>query len=218
MSRTPDPGPPPRLVLASASPRRTALLDRWGLPHSVDPARIPEEVRDGESPEVHVERLAREKAETVARRHPTSLVLAGDTVVVLEGEILGKPEGPEHAREMLRRLSGRGHRVVTGLALADPGPLRPGEGKSGAHPIVRSRWDDARVVFRPLAEVEITAYLRTGEPLDKAGAYGIQGFGGTLVTRVEGDYYTVVGLTASGLVALLGEAGWRCAFGGLIPA
>ena len=197
---------PPTLVLASASPRRTALLDRWGLPHTVEPAGTPEEVLSGETPEAHVERLAREKAVAVAARHPGSLVLAGDTVVVVDDEILGKPEDADHAAQMLRRLRGRGHLVLTGLALAGSAPG-----------VVRSRWDAARVVFRDLEESEIEAYLATGEPLDKAGGYGIQGFGGTLVTRVEGDYYTVVGLPASGLVALLGEAGWRCAFGSLAP-
>ena len=199
-------GVAPRLVLASASPRRTALLDRWGLPHEVDPARTLEEVVEGETPQAHVERLAREKARAVAARHPGALVLAGDTVVVVDDEILGKPDDEEHAAAMLRRLKGRAHLVLSGLALAGP--------DTGT---IRSRWDGARVVFRELDESDIQGYVATGEPMDKAGAYGIQGFGGTLVTRVEGDYYTVVGLPASGLVALLREAGWRCAFGSLVP-
>ena len=198
-------GPPP-LVLASGSPRRTALLERWGIPHSVDPARIPEDVLPGETPQLHVERLAREKAEAVAHRHPGSLVLAGDTVVVLDDEILGKPRDAAHAGAMLRRLAGRGHVVLTGLALAGPGPG-----------VVRSRWDAARVLFRALDDTDVESYVATGEPLDKAGAYGIQGAGGTLVSRVEGDYHTVVGLPASGLLALLDDAGWRPAFGGLAP-
>lgn len=217
---------PPTLVLASASPRRTGLLDRWGLPHVVDPARISEEVVAGETPHAHVERLAREKAAAVLSRHPGALVLAADTVVVLDGEILGKPRDPDHARAMLRRLSGQEHRVVTGLSLACPEPdgrgAAPAAGQERPSPAplgrtVRSRWDEARVVFRILDEADIEGYLATGEPLDKAGGYGIQGFGGTLVTRVEGDYYTVVGLPASGLVTLLREAGWRCAFGSLVP-
>lgn len=194
----------PALVLASGSPRRTALLSRWGLAHTVDPARIPEEVMDGEGVEDYVERLARAKATLVAGRHAGSLVLAGDTEVVLDGRILGKPRDAEDAVEMLRSLSGRTHRVVTGLALADTGG-------------VRSRWDAATVTFRDLTDLDIRTYVATGEPLDKAGGYGIQGLGGALVTRVEGDYHTVVGLPVSGLVALLAEAGWRYAFGALDP-
>lgn len=196
----------PPLVLASGSPRRTQLLSGLGLAHTVDPSHIPETLLPGETPEVHVERLSREKAGEVAARHPGSLVLAGDTVVVRDGEILGKPRDPEDAREMLRSLSGREHRVVSGLALAGP----------GREDLV-SRHDTARVVFRTLTESDIAAYVATGEPLDKAGAYGIQGMGGALVTRVEGDYYTVVGLPLSGLVALLAAAGWRYGFGELTP-
>lgn len=195
------PGPVP-LVLASASPRRTELLTGLGIPHRVDPARVPEELLPGETAEAHVERLAREKARTVAARRPGAWVLAGDTVVVRDGEILGKPRDAGHAREMLTALSGREHRVVSGLALAEPGTDR-----------IHARSDAARVVFRELTEREITEYVATGEPLDKAGGYGIQGMGGALVTRVEGDYFTVVGLPVSGLVALLEAAGLRYAFG-----
>lgn len=194
----------PLLVLASGSPRRTTLLEGLGLAHVVDPSAVPETVLPGESPEAHVERLSREKAREVARRHPGALVLAGDTVVVRDGEILGKPAGEADARAMLRSLSGRGHTVVSGLALAGPGP---GE--------MVSRHDVARVDFRALTDAEIGEYVATGEPMDKAGAYGIQGMGGALVTRVEGDYYTVVGLPLSGLMALLAAAGWRYAFGEL---
>ena len=194
----------PPLVLASGSPRRTALLAGLGLAHTVDPSSVPEDVLPGESPEAHVERLSREKAREVASRHPGALVLAGDTVVVRDGEILGKPRDGEQALDMVRSLAGRAHTVVSGLALAGPDP--------GA---MVSRHDTARVVFRPLDEEEIRAYVATGEPLDKAGGYGIQGMGGALVTRVEGDYYTVVGLPVSGLVALLSAAGWRYEFGAL---
>jgi septum formation protein len=153
-----------------------------------------------------VERLAREKALEVEGRHPGALVLAGDTVVVRDGEILGKPESAAEAEAMLQSLSGRSHTVLSGLALAGP---EPGD--------LRSRSDLATVTFRPLTAREIRAYVATGEPMDKAGAYGIQGMGGALVTRVEGDYYTVVGLPLAGLVDLLADAGWRYAFGGLEP-
>lgn len=195
---------PPRLVLASGSPRRTELLSRLGIAHEVDPAHIAEDVLPGEAPGPHVERLAREKARSVAARWPDVWVLAGDTVVVRDGEILGKPANEAQARQMLTGLAGRAHQVVSGLALAEPGTGR-----------VYSRHDMARVVFRRLADREIAEYVATGEPLDKAGAYGIQGMGGALVTRVEGDYHTVVGLPLSGLVTLLEEAGLRYAFGSL---
>jgi septum formation protein len=170
----------------------------------VDPSSVPESVLPGEGPEAHVERLSRDKAREVASRHPGALVLAGDTVVVRDGEILGKPRDGEHAEAMLRSLEGRAHTVVSGLALAGP--------EAGT---LVSRHDAARVVFRPLKDEEIRAYVTTGEPLDKAGGYGIQGMGGALVTRVEGDYFTVVGLPVSGLVALLSAAGWRYEFGAL---
>ncbi len=196
----------PPLVLASASPRRTELLTRLGLAHTVDPAHVAEDHLAGETPEEHVERLARAKAAAVALRHPDALVLAGDTVVVRDGAILGKPATQEEAKSMLTSLSGRTHTVVSGLALAGPGA---GE--------VHSRHDTAQVRFRRLAAQEVAEYVATGEPMDKAGGYGIQGMGGALVTGVEGDYYTVVGLPVSGLVALLAAAGWRYAFGGLRP-
>jgi septum formation protein len=174
-----------------------------GLTHDVHPAEVPEAYLPGEGAEAHVERLAGEKASVVARLLPGALVLAGDTVVVRDGEVLGKPMDPEHAVRMLMSLSGRDHRVASGLALAVPG--------GGLH----ARVDTAHVLFRPFDEREARAYVETGEPLDKAGAYGIQGRGAALVTRVEGDYHTVVGLSISGLVQLLERAGWRYAFGRL---
>lgn len=195
----------PPLVLASGSPRRTDLLDRLGLSHLVDPSRVDEIARPGETPEAHVERLAREKAADVAARHPGALVLAGDTVVVRDGRILGKPRDREHAVEMLLSLSGRDHRVLTGLALVLPG--------RGARRIL-ARVDEARVAFRPLDTASARRYVDTGEPMDKAGAYAIQGRGAALVTRVEGDYHTVVGLPVSGLLALLDEAGYAYTFSG----
>jgi septum formation protein len=195
----------PRLILASASPRRSEVLKTLGLAHEVLPARTLEEVRPGEPPEAYVERLAREKAAYVARQRPDALVLGGDTEVVLDGEVLGKPGNLEHAVEMLLRLSGRTHTVLSGLALADP---------SGA---LHTRVERAEVAFRPLERGDALAYAETGEPLDKAGGYGIQGLGAALVTWVRGDYYTVVGLPVGGLLALLEEAGWRYRFPRLVP-
>lgn len=195
----------PPLVLASASPRRTHLLAMLGLAHEVWPAHVPEEPLVGEEPDAHVRRLAGEKASTVARDRPEALVLAGDTVVVRDGAILGKPVDPGDAVRMLLSLAGRDHVVASGLALAVPG---------GA---VHVRVDRARVSFRPFREADARAYVATGEPLDKAGAYGIQGRGAALVDRVEGDYHTVVGLPVSGLVKLFEAAGWRYVFGRLEP-
>ena len=197
---------PPRLVLASESPRRAALLTQLGIPHEVHPARIPEEERPGETPGEHVERLAAAKARAVAASHADALVLGGDTVVVLGGVLLGKPADEEEAVRMLLSLSGRDHTVVSALALAGP---------AGAEPRVVTR--TARVEMRAFDEADASAYVATGEPMDKAGAYGIQGAGAALVSRVDGDYYTVVGLPVSGLVDLLAEAGWRYGFGGLGP-
>lgn len=195
----------PRLVLASASPRRTRLLTMLGLEHVVRPADIPEDRLDGEDPETHVERLAGRKAATIAALEPGAMVLAGDTVVVRDGVVLGKPSGPDDAFRTLVSLSGRQHVVVSGLALC----------VAGEPP--RTRVDLARVTLRSFGEAEARAYVATGEPMDKAGSYAIQGRGAALVTSVEGDYHTVVGLPISGLVALLEDAGWRYAFGRLEP-
>jgi septum formation protein len=195
----------PHLVLASTSPRRTALLAMLGLEHEVLPISVPEAFRPGETPDSHVERLAREKALAGAAARPGSLVIGGDTVVVLDGEVLGKPAGADEAVETLLKLGGRTHVVHSGLALAGP------DG------VVRADVARTRVTFGPVDRRTAEAYARTGEPLDKAGAYGIQGMGAALVSRIEGDYYTVVGLPVAGLVALLERAGWRYAFGGLEP-
>jgi len=194
----------PRLVLASGSPRRSVLLHQMGLAHEVHPARIDEAHRSGEGYLPHVERLAREKAEAVAAEHPGALVVGGDTVVVLEEEILGKPADAADAVRMLLTLAGRSHAVLSGVALVGPhGTL--------------SAVDRAEVRFRRFGRSEAEAYVATGEPMDKAGAYGIQGRGATLVDSIEGDYYSVVGLPLARLVDLLERAGWRYAFGSLEP-
>lgn len=208
MADRPDPAASPRdllppLVLASASPRRAGLLSMLGFSFSVHPAELPEEVGADETPEEHAERLAREKAEAIAADHPRALVVAGDTVVVEGGEILGKPSDPTRAREMLLRLQGRTHVVVSGVAVAAPG----GRTESGT---MRTE-----VTFRPFGGAVADAYVSTGEPLDKAGAYGIQGLGASLVTGIRGDYYTVVGLPVPLLLELLERTGWRYAFGRL---
>jgi septum formation protein len=166
-----------------------------GLSFEVHPADVPETVQRGESAEVHVERLARDKATAVASLRPDAVVLGGDTVVTLGGDILGKPSGPEDAEAMLSRLAGRTHTVASGLALALP---------SGD---VRSGVSTTEVTFSDFSPAFAQAYVRTGEPLDKAGAYGIQGLGAALVTEIQGDYYCVVGLPVALLLRLFNESG-----------
>lgn len=196
---------PPRLVLASASPRRTALLDMLGLAHAVVPADVEEALLPGEDPSAHVERLARAKAAAVAVLHPDAIVLGGDTVVVLDGEVLGKPARRQDAVATLLRLAGREHVVHSGLALVEP---------AGA---VHASVSRTVVRFRAFDEDAARRYVATGEPLDKAGSYGIQGFGAALVDSIDGDFFTVVGFPVPDLIRLLERAGWRYAFGSLEP-
>lgn len=189
------------IILASASPRRRELLDLVGIRYSVRPADIDESIKGAELPSAHVERLAREKALTVAVGHPDALVIAADTVVVLDGRIMGKPRTEDEAVEMLKTLSGATHTVVTGMACALNGRLE-------------SSVDDVSVTFRPLSEPEIREYVATGEPMDKAGSYGIQGYGATIVRRIDGDYFAVMGLSLVRLVELMQRLGVRYHFDG----
>jgi septum formation protein len=189
-------------ILASASPRRSEILDTLGILHQVVPAHIDETLHPGEGPRDHVLRLARGKAAAVAGLYPGAWVLAGDTVVVVDGEILGKPADDGDALGMLLRLAAREHEVISALALAVP---------VGARLLSGSR--TTRVRFRSFGEAEARAYVATGEPMDKAGAYGIQGRGAALVEAVSGDYSGVVGLPVSLLVELLDEAGRPYGFG-----
>jgi len=197
---------PPPLILASASPRRANLLTQLGLQFRVEPSRIPEGVLPEETPGEHAERLSRAKALEVWERNQGALVLAGDTVVVLDGEILGKPGDPQEALAMLLALSGRTHKVVSGLALALP----------GEH--VHSGVMTTEVTFRSFGEELARVYVATGEPMDKAGAYGIQGLGSALVKGIRGDFHTVVGLPIPLLLDLLLSGGLRYEFGALVPA
>ena len=183
------------LVLASASPRRRELL-RWLVAeYELDTALIDESPRPGEPATVLVARLARAKAEVVAARRPDAWILAADTIVEIDGDILGKPTDARDAVDMLGRLSGREHRVFTGFTLLAPG---------GDH---RGGTVESRVVFRPLDAQRIESYVATGEPLDKAGSYAIQGRGAGLVARVDGSFTNVIGLPLDEVGALLGEAG-----------
>lgn len=195
----------PRVVLASASPRRRELLKLIGIAHSVVPSDFDETMQPGEEPKGHALRLAVEKARAVARAHPDAVVIGADTVVVLDGKVLGKPPTHAVAREMLQQLNGRTHTVITAVAVAYGGALSRGA-------------EQVAVTFRRLAEDEMDAYVATGEGMDKAGAYGIQGFGATIVERIEGDFFAVMGLPLVRLVGLLRDMGLRYRFGGLESA
>ena len=190
----------PRIVLASQSPRRRELLAQVGIAHEVQPADIDETLWEGESPEGHSMRLAREKASRIAERELGAAVIGSDTIVVVDGQILGKPRDAADAKAMLARLAGRAHTVFTAVAVA--------RGDRVVESVVR-----VGVTFRELAPWEIDAYVATGEPMDKAGAYGIQGYGATIVERIDGDYFAVMGLPLRTVVRLLGEVGIRYEFG-----
>ena len=194
----------PRVVLASSSPRRRELLSLIGIAHEVRPADIDERALAGETPQRHCERLAREKAITLAGdAGDGALVIGADTIVVVDDDILGKPRDEADAARMLRALSGRTHAVLTGVAVA-----RHGRVESGVERVL--------VTFRAIDEMEIAAYIATREPMDKAGAYGIQGYGATIVERIEGDYFAVMGLALSRLIHLMSRVGVRYEFGRLI--
>ena len=169
------------LVLASASPRRQELLRNAGIAFTVHPANVPELPQPGEAPRAYAERLAREKALTVLRKRPGDVVLGADTVVVVDQTLLEKPADVADSARMLRLLSGRSHVVITGVCLAGAGFVDLGS-------------ETTRVVMAPISEDEIRAYIATGEPMDKAGAYAIQGIASRWISRIEGDYSNVVGL------------------------
>jgi septum formation protein len=190
----------PCLVLASASQRRLDVLRKLGLDAEVRPADVDESLLTGELPVAHVERLARAKAVAAWTQDQDALVIGGDTVVVSGGRVIGKPKDPEGAVATLLSLAGRTHEVLTALALA------------GAHGTV-SGVGRASVRFRDFDADAARAYVETGEPLDKAGAYGIQGLGAALVDSIAGDYYCVVGFPVGVFLDLLERAGWRYEFG-----
>lgn len=183
----------PSLVLASASPRRRDLLTGLGVRFTVRPVDVDETPRDGEDPHAYVLRLAEEKA--AARAGAGELLLAADTSVILDGEILGKPGDLEEARVMLSRLAGREHTVLTGVALLEGGGDR------------RSAVEESRVRIAALSEEELRWYVATGETLDKAGSYAVQGLGAMFVEAVYGDYTNVVGLPLPTTYRLFRELG-----------
>jgi septum formation protein len=171
-----------RIVLASASPRRAELLRAAGIDFEVQPANVDEAIATGESPNEYVCRLAEAKARLVHERDVRRIVLAADTAVVVDAHILGKPLDDTDASRMLRLLSGRTHEVLTAVSIFHPGQ------------IVDTRVDTATVEFAPLSDADIDWYVSSGEPMDKAGAYAVQGLASRFVTRIEGSYSNVVGL------------------------
>jgi septum formation protein len=186
------------LVLASASPRRRELLAQAGYSFEVHPAHIPEEPYPNEDPAAYVTRLAREKAQAVFNElgDPQATVLGADTTVALDNHILGKPESPADAARMLRLLSGRTHRVLTGVALVTATSTEVAA-------------ESTAVTFLALSDEEIEAYIATGEPMDKAGAYAIQGRAARWIPRIEGCYFNVVGLPIALVSSLLGTRATR---------
>ena len=189
-----------KVVLASSSPRRRELLNLIGIAHEVRPSNLDESMRPRETPRRHAERLARDKASAVAMRDPDLITIAADTIVVINRKVLGKPVDKDDATRMLSMLSGREHTVITAVAVS--------RGKK-----LRSAIEEVKVKFRRLREDEIEAYIATGEPMDKAGAYGIQGYGAALVERIEGDFFSVMGLPVRLVLNLMREAGREYRFG-----
>lgn len=182
------------IVLASSSPRRRQLLEMLRLPHRIIVPDVDETMHAGEAPERYVIRLAQAKARAVVPRAPGDIVLAADTTVVLDGDVFAKPEDPADAVRMLGRLQGRTHQVMTAVAVA--------QGDRIEHAL-----DVSSVTFRPATPETLADYVATGEPLDKAGAYAIQGLGALLIERVEGDLFGVMGLPLRLAIDLLGRFG-----------
>src|SRR4029453_8849773 len=187
---------PPTLTLASASPRRRQLLEMLGIPVEVRPSHIEEQRAEGETPVEYAERLARDKARSVQGE----LVLGADTIVLLGDGLLEKPADAEDALVMLRKLQGQTHQVITSVALVSNGTLRQAT-------------DITSVTFVPCDDDFLRAYIATGEPMDKAGAYGIQGYGAALVEGIDGDFFGVMGLPVRLVLKLLADAGAEYRFG-----
>jgi septum formation protein len=184
------------IILASASPRRKELLKKLGLKFKVEPGNYKEDIDSDMEPLELAKLLSLKKAELVAKNHGNALVIAADTFCVLEGQILGKPRTEAEARKMLVTISGKQHSVITGFTIID----------AGSHKVV-SRSVETRVYIRKLSSHEIDSYVKSKEPLDKAGAYAIQGLGSIIVERIEGDYFNVMGLPLGALAESLKEFG-----------
>ena len=184
-----------KLILASGSPRRAELLEKMGLTFQVEPSNTDEVLEPGLTPQQEVVHLSLGKAKAVAAGRPEeAVVLSADTVVELDGKILGKPHSEEAAIAMLRALSGRSHRVLTGVTVMSP---------KGTE----THCEETEVYFRPISDEEIRWYVKTGEPMDKAGAYGIQGYAAMFIEKINGDYYNVMGLPVCRTGLMLRRAG-----------
>ena len=196
-----------RLILASASPRRRELLTAAGIAFTAQSTEIPEIPNPGEEPRAYAERLAREKASVIAAAHPEDAVLGADTIVVVDGLVLEKPVDALDAERMLRLLSGRTHEVITAVCVIAPKQASEKDLSEENSASVKSdvRSESTQVTFSPLSEREIAYYVSTGEPMDKAGAYGIQGIASRWIPRVEGDYSNVVGLPIALVYRMLRE-------------
>jgi septum formation protein len=192
------------LVLASASPRRQELLRNAGVRFTVRPADINERPLPGESPRDCAERLAREKAMAVSQNRPEDCVLGADTIVVIDNAILGKPRDADEAARMLRLLSGRTHAVITGVCVV--GPVDSDAGQADKRE-VKTASETTLVTMCEITDDEIRDYVATGEPMDKAGAYAIQGIASRWIPRIEGDYSSVVGLPVALVYGMLKEQG-----------
>jgi len=184
------------IILASASPRRKELLEQIGLSFRVEPSNYQENIRFDLEPHDLARALSLEKARLVARNHRNALVIAADTFIVFEGKILGKPRTETEAKEMLETINGKPHSVITGFTIIDSDSNK-----------TLSRSVETKVHLRKLSSDEIDAYVRSKEPLDKAGAYAIQGLGSVIVEKIEGDYFNVIGLPLSALTESLKEFG-----------
>lgn len=185
-----------QIILASASPRRKEILEKTGLKFKVKAGSYEEDMGLDMSPQKLARFLSLEKAKTIAAKYKNALIIAADTIVILKGEVLGKPHTDKEARRMLSLLNGATHSVITGFTIIDTGSNKK-----------ISRSVETRVTFRKLTEEEINAYVKSGEPLDKAGAYGVQGLGAVIVKCIEGDYFNVMGLPLSALVESLKKFG-----------
>ncbi|MFC2002134.1 Maf family protein [Chloroflexota bacterium] len=184
------------IILASASPRRKLLLEKIGLIFEVEPGNYEEDLPLRLEPHEFARKISLEKARVVASKHKNSIVIAADTIIVFGGQILGKPHTEKNARKMLAAISGKYHSVITGFSIIDTGKNK-----------TLSKSVETKVYIRKLTLMEIDAYVKSGEPLDKAGAYAIQGLGSVFVEKIDGDYYNVVGLPLSALTEALKEFG-----------
>lgn len=185
-----------QIILASKSPRRKEILEKTGLPFSIVESGYEEDMSLAFSPEELAQHLSLEKARAVAKKHSNAIIIAADTFVVFNNQLLGKPHTVEKAKEILQMLQGKSNKVITGVTILDTDTNQ-----------IETFIDQTEVYLKPLTESEIANYIKSGEPLDKAGAYAIQGLGATFIEKIEGDFFSTMGLPLSKLVERLKEFG-----------